>query len=329
MLNRRVLMGLLLAVPLTPGVTAQPATAEPAPSVPTCMGKPATIAGGVGTPGNDVFVASTDDFFVDAGAGDDLICIVGSPTGDIDDGVSIDAGPGDDSILNEVGTYVSAVLGPGADRYIGGSDSDDVRAGWPGDQSRDYVRTRGGYDSLVLDAGRVDADLGRDRDEIIPVGAAHGRGTLDGGRGVDSVSTGYQIRGARIIDDLRADLSSHVLRVNHARYKLTDVGDLYIRARHLSLRGDGTPNNLVGWACSMDLWGGPGNDHLAVGSTDSVLGRGLHCPLRSRQYGEAGNDDLLGGHLADVLFGGSGRDIARGKEGVDRCSAEKKWSCER
>jgi Ca2+-binding RTX toxin-like protein len=328
MLNRRVLTGLLLAAaPLTLGVAAQPATAQPAPAQPTCMGKPATIVGGVGTPGDDVIVASGDVAEVEAGAGDDLICVVDNVA---DDGVSIDAGPGDDSILVEqFTTWVHAALGAGADRYIGGPSHDDVRAGWPGDQSRDYVRTRGGQDDLVLDAGRVDADLGRDDDVIALVGADHGRGRLDGGRGVNTVFTSESIPDARIIDDLRADLSAHVLVVNHARYNLTAVSDLILRARHLTLRGDGKPNILAGYGCSVDMWGGPGNDHLSVGDADDVIGRRLHCPFRSHQYGEAGNDDLLGGHVADVLIGGSGHDTARGREGLDRCSAEKEWSCEK
>ncbi len=115
-----VLLGSTLLVP-----TSAQAAGE------TCHGVPATIVGSdrttpiVGTDGPDVIV-STGARVIDARGGDDLICVVDSSVR------QLDAGPGDDVVDVSAGHGARAVLGAGADTYIGSPGQDEVWAGTRG-----------------------------------------------------------------------------------------------------------------------------------------------------------------------------------------------------
>ncbi len=94
-----------------------------------CQGRPATIVGTpegriVGTPGDDVIV-SYGDGSLDAGDGDDLICL--RPTLSLVQ--QVDAGAGDDSVVSEGETnHTFTDLGPGRDSFVGGGGEDRVSA---------------------------------------------------------------------------------------------------------------------------------------------------------------------------------------------------------
>ncbi len=113
-----------------------------------------------GTQGDDVIVLLGGSSRVDAGAGDDRVCVRGRGGWK-----SVIGGPGDDRVRVEVRARVLADLRAGTDSFRGGPGPDLVISGSPGARSRDRVRLGGGSDTLVLD--------GRD----------HRRAVLRGGRG--------------------------------------------------------------------------------------------------------------------------------------------------
>lgn len=113
---------LLLVLPFT---VLPPAAA----SSETCQGRTATIVGAHGEPlrgteGADVVVTNGAPK-VEVLAGDDLVCVTGRQRD-----TYIDAGAGADVVdASADPTGARAVLGPGADRYIGSSGPDIVEAG--------------------------------------------------------------------------------------------------------------------------------------------------------------------------------------------------------
>lgn len=139
------------------GLSLLTPTSAAAASGETCQGQAATIVGSdrntpiVGTEGPDVIV-STGARVVDARGGNDLICVVGN-----DVVPRIDAGSGDDVVDVSAGYGATAVLGPGADTYIGSDGTDHV---WAGTRHRDGS-TDADTEVDVIDTGR-----GQDVDEV-------------------------------------------------------------------------------------------------------------------------------------------------------------------
>lgn len=140
-------------------VLVAPASASAAGE--TCQGRAATILGAdpatpiTGTEGPDVIV-STGARAIDARGGDDLICVVDTFVRDLD------AGEGDDVVDVSAGHGAKAVLGAGADTYVGGPGEDEVwtgtrdRKGSPGqDTDEDVVDTGPGQDSDSVHSGEV------------------------------------------------------------------------------------------------------------------------------------------------------------------------------
>jgi hypothetical protein len=181
------LVGLSLLAFLTP---ASATAAADAPA--TCLGQTATIVAGfeqqvMGTEGPDVIVSAGGD--VDAGGGDDLVCITQSEG-------HVLTGAGDDLVTSEAlgfnhWTYVE--LGEGADQFHGGGADDTVYADSPEgeDTDRDEIRTAAGVD-IVYSGGpstpnsdAVRTGPGEDRVVMVPPSA---EGTLHPGDGHDLVS---------------------------------------------------------------------------------------------------------------------------------------------
>jgi Ca2+-binding RTX toxin-like protein len=155
-------------------LSASPAHAEPL----TCQGKPVTVEGTTGTPGDDVMVVGlTPVGSATGGAGNDLICIR-LTTSREPLLYSVDAGPGDDSVVNEStagSTQLTTVLGAGADTYAGSDTTGEIvvagAVGWsqPGDASEgvgsdvetDTIDTRGGLD-IVYSGSTTAGEKNRD-----------------------------------------------------------------------------------------------------------------------------------------------------------------------
>lgn len=133
-----------------PAGPAHASTAAAAADETTCFGQSATItrtdgSNVVGTAGDDVIVSHNSQY-VDAGAGDDLICA------SADYGYEVylarvKAGPGDDRVRVDA-EYSNTLLGSGADEFVGGPGDDDVSADASGESSRDVIRTGDGNDSV-------------------------------------------------------------------------------------------------------------------------------------------------------------------------------------
>jgi Ca2+-binding RTX toxin-like protein len=308
--------GLLGLTLLAPATWAAPASAAGE----TCQGVPATIVGTpegrvVGTPGDDVIV-SGGAWSVDAGDGDDLVCIPpmeGELLGNV---VQVDAGAGDDTVVSEGDRNNSWVtLGPGVDTFRGGGWEDRVEAGFE--------------DTVVADRGDDFVNYSIEPGESLPDNV----GTTVSNRGSGWIKV--TAPGRRIAIDGQA-------------------GEVRVDGRVVNTFGI-SPRMLFGVAQRVELVGSSGVDRLAVGpcGLGVVKGRGgdddiLHirddalrkedCAPRMRVDGGAGKDTIRGTVNADVLRGGGGNDWIKGRKGKDlavggggrdTCFAERERGCER
>ena len=187
---------LTIAVLTTGSAVCLPAASVAA--VETCHGQPATHVGSTG--GGILFGTSGDDVVVSngagtvmTGAGNDLVCLTGTPLNGF---VWVDVAAGDDTIDATVDQptvhHVTAVLGAGADTYLGSPVKDIVYA-------QDDSGTPGAVDEVATGAGGDDVTLGRkgtatsdlvslgEGDDKLDVRGLPGPGQLDGGPGADTV----------------------------------------------------------------------------------------------------------------------------------------------
>ena len=178
---------------LMSGTMLIPAAAS---AVDSCHGQPASVTPDVdgnliGTPLDDVIVGHHGQR-VDAGAGNDLICLVGTQTME-----PTDAGPGDDTVDATSSTWSSNVsLGTGADTFVGGPGQDFVYATAPEgsafpapdpeDAEHDVISTGRGRDQVFSGSlGEPNTDqiaTGRGNDRIHLEGLDHDT-SLDAGPG--------------------------------------------------------------------------------------------------------------------------------------------------
>ncbi len=302
------LLGLVLLAPATGASAAEE----------TCQGRTATIVGTpegrlVGTPGADVIV-SYGDSTVDAGDGDDLICLRPIVSGLV---VQVDAGAGDDSVVSEGdqnNTWTH--LGPGRDSFVGGGGEDFVKASFD--------------DTVVVARGASFVHYDIAPGEALPATV----GSISGLR-----SDGYTrvlAHGRRIRMDGRARTISVDGRV------VATIGVvprmLYGVAQHVTLIGTSGKDRLVATGCASSTVRGRGGD-------DEILRIGFDAPpnrkcsrSHMRAFGGAGDDRITGTINSDVLRGGPGndflkgrrgKDVARGGPGRDTCLAERTSACER
>jgi Ca2+-binding RTX toxin-like protein len=189
-----------------------------------CQGREATVVGPtaapyttVGTEGNDVIVAPLrpGTGSVQGLGGDDTICLVGGgepdPTGLT---VSVDAGDGDDSIVNETvsSLYPRVTLGAGSDHYVGNDFGDSVDTGKSNgiDSDVDVVDTRGGDDNIS-----TGSPSGVENHDLVSTGAGsdwvnymNPSGELvDNGTGADTLWFGSVTPHAWLIDNVGRRLS--------------------------------------------------------------------------------------------------------------------------
>ena len=230
------------------------ATPGPTQAAELCQGLAPTI---VGTPGSDVAGTPGDDVIategadtVEAGAGNDRICV----TGQEDPNqlwVKVLAGHGDDIVdTTAYGSIVMTELGPGADAFVGGPGEDDVD-NRDADGFSDTIATGGGRDRVI--AGQpgqplVDVlDLGTGLDYLKLRGLA-GPGSIDAGADRDEIVMNDRTRA-----DWRIDNRKQVLAVGDTSMPMLsvesfDLGDL----RWGSVRFVGGPGEET-----LDLWKSP------------------------------------------------------------------------
>ena len=195
MIHRTFLVAAIAAAAVVAAPSAAPASAEAA----LCQGEEATIVGapGVdtlrGTSGRDVIVTNSA-FEVQAGDGDDLICVTGDEAG------NIHAGRGADEVHVEItGEFVWTELGAGPDMFYGGTGWDTVWAGDHRDEpdeardaERDVIFSGRGPDRVIVGEpgapflDQVDTGPGGDWLTVMAT-IGDGTGMVDAGPGGDHV----------------------------------------------------------------------------------------------------------------------------------------------
>jgi Ca2+-binding RTX toxin-like protein len=248
----------IVAVLLTPVTSPVTASIVAQAAGETCRGREATIVGGpvrlLGTAGPDVIVTNGSGF-LNAGGGDDLICVSGEAGG----GISIYAGSGND-IIDSTGApdwTVYAALGSGADELVSGTADDQVYGGVGSDQGdmfgandseTDTIATGDGQDMIVsgdFTSKNTDIiDAGPGDDQILWLGASLGAGgQAAGGIGSDTLSL------LALTEQMTLDNNTGLASVNGVGYAAwTEMENFRID----ELYG---PNKLT-------FVGGPGAEHL-------------------------------------------------------------------
>ncbi|QIK74637.1 calcium-binding protein [Nocardioides piscis] len=167
----------------------------------TCRGVAATIVGTgqrlVGTEGRDVMVTDRAEIIESLG-GDDLICVRGP--GWNSNLVDVDAGAGNDVVDSTAMArhyYLTAILGDGADTFVGGAGDETVLAGAaagpdgevPSEVERDVIETGAGGDDVTSGGPGLPNDdsilTGSGDDYVTWSGTMGAQGMLDGGDGTD------------------------------------------------------------------------------------------------------------------------------------------------
>lgn len=307
-LTATALLGLALLAPTTGASAAEE----------TCQGRVATIVGTpegriVGTPGDDVIV-SYGDWSVDAGDGDDVICLRPTAGGNV---VQVDAGPGDDVVVSEGEQNNSDTdLGPGRDTFVGGGWEDRVEASFD--------------DTIVADRGDDFVNYSIARDEPLP--SVIGTTTMSRDEGWIKVTA----PGRRLtIDGTSGTISlAGVVVTTFA----VSPRMLFGVAQRVTLVGTPGFDRLGTAACGTSVIRGRGAGDQIVALGDRATPKRECRNRRMLALGGGGNDRILGTKGDDVLRGGSGKDrivgragtdIADGGPGRDQCAAEREKRCER
>lgn len=190
-----------------------------------------------------------------------------------------------------------------------------------GDGSERVLARKRGY---VVKDGPFRARMGGGND-LVEVRTGH-TGPFNGGPGNDSVILANESNkdlGGRFTADLVHDYYRLQGTAEVAIKGIENFSGFYFDSALIV--GDGAANRLRATGCGLVIRGGAGDDFLSglqsKGCYDSG-GRGLTA------YGEAGNDVMDGSNIDDVLIGGTGFDVARGRDGRDRCVAERRSDCE-
>jgi hypothetical protein len=328
----------------------------------TCHGQPATITPDVnghlvGTPLADVIVAHDEDS-VDAGAGDDLICLVGAQPGG-----ATNAGPGDDTVdatQNTAGSNVS--LGLGQDRFIGGPGrdwvygSDSEGSGFPGpdpqDTEPDVITTGGGNDQVFSGSrGAPNSDkiaTGRGDDRIHLEGLDHDT-SLDAGGGKNTAivtlvapqTTAWLVNVGKRTLNFDEETSSWEGSLHRWYFTLADgqapSSVVFVGTRasdSVFVSGPGlVPHFRLGggrdWGGSLTTRGGtfflgPGRDRLTLGKYDSqaVAFPLAELSVKLHQHRAAfGNGIVSPVFGVETLIAGARQVRVLGSSGADRITA--------
>jgi Ca2+-binding RTX toxin-like protein len=324
---------LLLAAPFTLAAAGGSAWAQEldAPAMGSCNAMTPTIEGSpgeslIGTAGDDV-VVTNGATRVDAGAGNDSICVTGKGTS------VVNAGPGDDFVgtrTHKGKTFVS--LGFGDDQFLGGNGDDRVWSQEASNQSssddQDTIETGGGDDYVISGSSTaINSDvvyLGPGDDALVTYGLS-ARATLSGGLGTNAYQPlpGPDTSGDWTFDNVTGQaILDQVTSLEWRSFQRFDLTGLRgPRLRYLGSRASEWV--LAGGTCRVVLRGRAGDDRLTVddeGCNNLPAGD-------ARLVGGPGDDLLNGAAGNDVLRGGGGLDTADGGLGTDLCTAEIPVAC--
>jgi Ca2+-binding RTX toxin-like protein len=272
----------------------------------------------VGTKFNDNFTANSRERLVGAGRHDRLVARNNG-------GVSvIDGGVGADLIDLRAALKGRGLGGSGNDRILGSRGPDSIVAG----VGADRVESGAGNDR-VFGAGRGDVALLGPRNDTIEVSGASSRAQIQAGLGIDTLKV------------MATGAQSQITIVTQRGFVQTRAGKFAIRDFN---RYVVSPLRAGGNAGSLRFFGGPGNQlvrtilsghysRLAIrpgGGADTVLlSTAAQRSTGAVVFAGAGPDNVSGTQRADVLIGSLGRDRVDGRQGRDRCRAERELNCER
>ena len=307
---------------LATGMALNAATAHAEPL--TCQGQAVTVEGDTGTEGDDVMLVGPAQRSARAGEGNDVVCLrLGD---DLRADFFLDAGPGDDVAHNETTDSergVSAVLGAGADSYVGSDHSSDgVSTGpdlWGGtaDTEEDVVETRGGRDSVATGSvtpGTPNPDVistGADDDSVtwageqvgapVDLGAGENRLSLKSGWAGDAIdidaTAGLVTADSRPVLRWSKEVTAYTLEYTHLRTTFNGSGlDEYLTFWPSQADQQGPDSSVSDPQLRLDADMGGGDDRLEM--LDSAGGSWV---------GGAGRDRLGGPRclVADVRLGRS------------------------
>ncbi|WP_299417045.1 Hint domain-containing protein [uncultured Sulfitobacter sp.] len=195
------------------------------------------------------------------------------------DGVTIDAGDGDDTVLGGNSNNTAA------DSIDGGAGNDSIEGFWGADT------IIGGDGDDTIDGGdQGDIILGGAGNDLIFAGEEDGIGDDDSISGGDGNDTIISVE----TDDRSDDTISG------------DAGDDLIQTQ-------GGDDSLSGGSGNDTIDGGTGDDEIDGGTGDDVLAGGAD---NDSLTGGAGDDSLSGGAGANTLTGGAGNDTFVAGEGT-------------
>ena len=289
----------------------------------------------VGGDGNDTLVGGYRDYdlpvvdTMDGGLGNDTYVIQrGISSYNADQVVLHDAG-GIDTIVALSGNWV---LAPGFENL-------QLEYSWPDDiaftsgtgNAADNVITgaKGWWIHNTLDGGDGDDTLlGGDSDDrfVFAAGSGNiGHDSIDGGAGADWLD--YGSARSAVTVDLGAGTASGGGNNGSGGATFTSVEFVSGSALDdMLIAGPGGYTNAKGYDVTSALYGGGGNDTLVGGASADILYGDLSSGafgITSEGFGDddlrggAGNDSLFGGRGADWLDGGAGNDALSGGAGQD------------
>ncbi len=219
----------------------------------------------------------------------------------------VDAGKGNDKVVNNFEGGNDILLGDGNDVYIA-----DIGAG----DANDYDVVKGGNGNDRFEVDTVASDYYGDagNDTFYSWGSDN---YFNGGSSTDTIS--YQLqdnyssqRGKGVDINLgkqwASTMSGHketLISIENAIGTNKGHDDITGSEGRNILNGLGGNDKISGLGGNDDLYGGAGNDDLYGGNGDDDL------------VGASGDDDLVGGAGADYLIGGAGFDFLSGGAGAD------------
>ncbi|MCR6031367.1 hypothetical protein GGQ22_07895 [Nocardioides sp. zg-579] len=341
--------GLLLTAPPGPAGAA----GEPDPPPVTCDGLVATIVGTedgetlVGTDGDDVIAALGGADRVEAGAGDDVVC--GGDRADV-----LEGGPGADRLFGEREDTDPDVDLAG-DVLVGGPGDDHLDGGYDprGRPDRDQLSWRSAPRGVHLDLGDgvQGTATGEGHDTLVLIGSpvviasqhadtvlgSPGRDRIHALGGGDRISTGAGDDEV-VTDKLHSSTAPDVVRTGTGDDRVwTTVGAdrVFLGPGRDSGGGGGTGVRLhggpggdyldaiVGASPGAVVHGDGGPDHLSLGSTPALSGRGVLVDLgrgvvRPR-HRPAWSGGVVG--IESLFVSGDARWTVRGTPGPDTVRA--------
>jgi len=290
-----------------------------------------------GGAGNDVYIVNNTGVVIVDSSGTDTVRTT-LPAYTLASGIENLTILSTSGVTADGNTLNNIMLGNSGDDSLGGDEGKDSLSGGAGN---DYLYGGGGNDSLVGGAGDDTLSGGAGKDAL--VGGA-GNDTYDFGDATDIIT---ESAGGGIDTVWISGVKNYTLGSNLENLSIEDKEDVRAYGNSLAnvITGDGGDDTLYGGAGDDTIDGGSGADYINAGkgndriiyaAGDTIIGgdgtdtldaggwgNSLNIDLVSSYtdieniIGGTGDDILAGNNLANVLNGGTGKDIIDGRGGND------------